>query len=85
MEVLEQTLRAGLQSGDSKPVSIFLEQYLDGKISLGKLAEKLQMEKTSLRKLLSRNGFAIIDYPATEVQAEVDFLLSNFPNLDGEH
>ncbi|WGZ92438.1 MAG: UPF0175 family protein [Candidatus Thiothrix putei] len=56
-----------------------LQAWRNGDISLGKMAELLQMDKRELRHVLSSMGLPMIDYPADEVSAEADFLLQDEP------
>ena len=54
-----------------------LQAWCNGDISLGKMAELLKMDKRDLRHLLSLMNLPMIDYPADEVSAEIDFLLQD--------
>ena len=54
-----------------------LQAWRNGDISLGKMAELLKMDKRDLRHLLSLMNLPMIDYPADEVSAEIDFLLQD--------
>ncbi len=52
-----------------------LQAWRNGDISLGKMAELLEMPKDELRQLLARMNLPVLDYPVDEVADEVDFLL----------
>ncbi|MGB3919353.1 UPF0175 family protein [Thiothrix litoralis] len=66
-----------LQIGLTKATA--LQAWRNGDISLGKMAELVHMEKRELRHVLSSMGLPMIDYPADEVSAEIDFLLQADP------
>lgn len=66
-----------LQIGLTKATA--LQAWRNGDISLGKMAELVQMDKHELRRLLSDMGLPIIDYPVEELEAEVEWLLQGKP------
>lgn len=69
----DENLRIGLTRATA------LQAWRNGDISLGKMAELLQMDKQSLRHLLSTMDLPMVDYSADEASAEADFLLAGSP------
>ena len=69
----DENLRIGLTRATA------LQAWRNSDISLGKMAELLQIDKPSLRHLLSTMNLSVINYPADEVSGEANFLLRDDP------
>ncbi len=57
-----------------KALVIYL--YLKGEISLGKLAELLNISKVEAIELLSKLGISVINYPSEELEEELSLAKS---------
>lgn len=64
----DENLRIGLTQATA------LQAWRNGDISLGKLAELIQMDKRELRHLLALLRLPVIDYAADELDAEIAWL-----------
>ncbi len=71
-----KTLLAEKHKKEKKAISL-LKQYKDSKISIGKIAENLNIEKEEVLSLLAQNNIDFVDYNLTEEKKNVDAFLSD--------
>jgi len=74
LETVKQLLTEKKQR-EKKIVSL-LQQYKDAKISIGKIAENLAIDREEVLSLLSKHNIDFVDYSWDEEQKNVDSFLA---------
>ena len=64
---------------EKKLISL-LHQYRDSNISLGKIAENLQIDKEEVLALLKKHSIDFVDYSLEDEKRNVDDFLEEFKN-----
>ena len=61
-----------------KRVIALLHQYADANISIGKIAENLQIDREKVLALLKKNNIDFVDYNLEEEKRNIDDFLEEF-------